>query len=216
MFANLFSSDKAPFILTLTLAILSWFISNIVSNISDVTVVSIRTITGGPNAVYEIANYSLKASMTDAYFRFVCRSKDCFVPLSDAGVAKNYANSRSVPPYAVQGAQICKNESTGISARFSLPPGSKIQFETRPTNRRDVDVVFAGLASGDGIPPCPDPETRLAPANVWIYTGCSFTLFFIRYYFAILVTLLLASLGFLIFLLLRPPAPAAGAGTTPI
>jgi hypothetical protein len=213
MFANLFASDKAPYILTLTVAILSWFITTIISNISDVTVISIRTRTSGPNTFYEIANDSLKTSVTDGYFRFVCRTKDCFAPLSDAAApTRNYVDMRNVPPYEIQGAYICKNESTGISARFSLPPGAKIQFAARPGDRRDVDVVFAGLAAGTAASECPDSETRLAPANVWIYTGCSITLFFIRHYFTILVTLLLVALVFLLFLLSRPAPPAAGSG----
>jgi hypothetical protein len=211
MFANLFSSDKAPFILTLTLAILSWFISNIVSSISEVTVVSIATTVRGQNVIYEIVNYSLKASVTDAYFRFNCLAKNCLQPLSEMQGTKIYANAQHVPPYEIQGDPFCKNnDSSSVSVRLSLPPGAAIRFELRPAKRNEVNVIFAGLLSGN----CPDSETHLAPANMWIYTGCSITLLLIRYYFQILVGLLLLTLGFLGYLLFRgTPAPVATEAT---
>ena len=208
VFAGLFSSDKAPFILTVTLAIISWFISNILANISDVTVIGIRTTTRGQNVVYELANYSLKASVQDAYFRFKCAAgnKNCLQPVFEGGGKKLFAVEEYIPPYEIQGNPFCDRESaSAVSARFSLPPGAAMRIEMRPTQRNDLGVIFAGVALGEA---CPDSETRLPPANVWIYEGCSLTLLLIRYYLPILIALLFVTLAFLIYLLFRrSPAP---------
>ena len=205
MLKNLFSSDKAPFVLPLTLTILSWFISTIISNISDVTIVQISSTKKDNHLIYDFTNHSLKTSLNGAYFQFSCADKnttDCFVTLSTVP-PNNYIDANELVPYAIVGNKICSNKSKSITAIFSLPTGASIRYTLAPVKDAKVDVVFAGLIPKD-VKGCPDTESRYDVTNIWLYTGNSLTLYFIRNYFQILISLMALTLVFLIFILFIP------------
>jgi uncharacterized membrane protein len=68
MFKELFKSDKAPFVLSLTLTLIGWFISVIVTDISDVIILGVQERVEKQVTVITISNYSIKRSLSKALF----------------------------------------------------------------------------------------------------------------------------------------------------
>ena len=104
MFQQLFKSDKAPFILSLTLTVISWFISTLVANISDVIILGTQQSRSSKSLIYEITNQSIKRSLATAVLSFNCLGGDCLQPLPHS---KSFVEDTDVTPYAILGNKIC-------------------------------------------------------------------------------------------------------------
>ena len=206
-FSRMLGADKAPFVVTLALGMLGWFLTTIITNVSDVVILHISRQAKGNDTFYTLTNVSIKRSLSNAYFLFNCQNNDCLSDLSGG----NYIIQENIPPYAIQGNKICSKEAGSAAVLVSLPSGGAVRYQIKPKVGTFPSIVFVGLSKAD----CPTTRDRLDTESVWIFEGCSLLVFFAKYYLHILSFALLVSsvlLGYLVFRGRDDEGQNAGAG----
>ncbi len=196
MFGALFKSDKAPFILSLTLSILAWLITTAIGNLSDVVILGVDTKRNSEHVTFVVQNHSIGKSLSDAVISFTCLTGDCLEPLTN----NTYAEQQSVAPYSIQGNKICSSSARNFVAILSLPPTAQARFKTKLKADALPIFGFSGRLA-EGVRGCPNSGSELKVENVRIIEGWSLLLLLVDYYYYFLVGSILVTLIFFIILL---------------
>jgi hypothetical protein len=199
MLKQLFTSDKAPFVLSITLSVLGWLVTTSIGNLSSVVVLGVSSEHGDGTMRVTVQNHSVNKSFTDGIVRLTCIRADCLASTT-AGLV---VQAREHPPYLIQGNRICSSSSRDVAALVTLPPRARITYMVRPLPGTDPPVFgFSGNVRCDDTR-CPDSGSKLAPDNVLIIEGASLTLFLLDYYNHILVLSMIVTVLFLIWIVVR-------------
>jgi hypothetical protein len=196
---SLFVSDKAPFILSVTLSILGWLITTTIANLSDVVVIGVAETVNAEKATFGLTNHSTKKSFVGGLMTITCLQGPCFKPNNE----RRYARLVEIAPYAIKGTRVCSDDSVSITAMLSLPPSAKVQIEANLAEKADPRLMFNGLVT-DETSTCPTSSSSLKVDNIWIVKEGSLIIFLLDYYYHFLSVFIVLTAVFLVVILLKP------------
>lgn len=194
MFKSLFWSDKAPFILSLTLSFFGWLLTTAVTNVSNVVILGISVTKNADTTVIYVKNHSPNKSLVNGVINFTCGNSECL----DSPFAKLF----EVAPYAIKSTKLCSANGRNIVALLNLPPTAQVRFDANVKSNQTVQMMFSGLLP-EGSADCPTSDSALKVDNLWVIQGASLTLYLLDYYFDFLCVSILITFIFLIAILLR-------------
>jgi hypothetical protein len=197
MFASLLKTDKAPFILAVTLSLLGWFLTTTISNLSEVIVIGLKETHTKDGIHFTISNHSIKHSLANAVLSFSCAKDPCLEPI-DPSNQSSFALERAVPPYAIQGNNICASSAKNFIALATLPPSARIRYEIKTSPSPDVIFTYWGQGSASS---CSESGASFPAQNIWILPDASPTLWLIKNYNTIFIVAFSVTLAFLIYIL---------------
>lgn len=198
MFTKLFSSDKAPFALSLAITVLGWLFTTMVSNLSDVIILGVDSMRKANRVVFTVINHSVKQPLASAVINFRCPSEDCMVPVKGT----TYVIDTNIRPYSDSSNIVCSPSAGGFTAVLNLPPSAMMQYEIRLIGRQKPIVGFE--ATVPDLQGCPSSDAKRKVENVWVVEGPSVTLWLIDYHLHLLALSMLVTLCFFFWVLFRP------------
>lgn len=157
---NIFTSDKAPYVLGLLVTIIGWHVSRFVDEVTKTQAVSYNLEVNWDTreVVALIRNVSRTKSLVNATFSIACiNGEDCLDPLYPpaAGEEPVYGDIRSFPPNSVH-PEPRANSARSIAFRATVAAGGQYAIAGRLA-RRDSAVEFYFI---------PDQER---PLDIFIY-----------------------------------------------
>jgi hypothetical protein len=196
MAANIFTSDKAPFVLSLTLSVLGWLVTAIVGILSDVVILGVQTTRKADDLTFTITNHSVKKPLVAGAINFICIEGNCLKPTDSDG----YVEMHHIAPYSIQGNKTCYPSAKNFGAVLSLPPKATIQFKARAQGTEVPRFQFNGILS-ENERGCPGTNATLKVDNIWVVEGCSLILLIVDYYYHFLLASIALTFFFLIVIL---------------
>jgi hypothetical protein len=176
---NIFTSDKAPYVVGLLATILGWHVSQLAEEVRSTRAVaySVAFDTDDRTITATIENVSKTKSLVEAEFALACGSgKSCLLlqPAPPQQKARRYGFVRVAPPNAPSATQFTVNDPREISIKTTLAAGGRLEFGG--TLERDAPIPSFFFK--------PDAQK---PLDIYLYEAGSPIGVVVRNYFTIIL-----------------------------
>lgn len=155
---NPFKSDSAPYVATLLISALGWFLTTLHGEIRAIAVLAYHTRETDGVLTLEMRNISGVVAIKDAEIALICpKAVSCVRPVSQSNGVPRYGAVARVQPTG-DAPQVTSSDSTQISARISLPPGGRTRIVTPYDDQPPQFYYFQTTATPMQVVPANGPR----------------------------------------------------------